>query len=144
MKTHIFFTIAASIASILSICSAKALFRLNKTDDNLPPNCYKLSELDIKPKFKGEDITSFSQWINRNITIPESTKDFSGKHTVITSFTIFANGHISNAAIIKGVYPPLDSAVIELMKNSPRWDPGYKNGRSVNCQIEYPIFFDFK
>lgn len=159
MKTPTLFAIVVSIASLLSICSAEVQIRSNnditgrnlhenpcKNDvgNNLPSDWYKLSELNVKPKFKGEDITSFSHWINQNISIPESTKDFSGKHKVITSFIIMANGHISNVTIIKGIYPPLDSAIIELVNNSPNWEPGYKNGKPVNCWIEYPVVFDFK
>ena len=116
----------------------------NKVDNNLPPSCYKLSELDIKPRFNGEDITSFSHWINQNITMPESTQNFTGKHKVITSFIIMANGHISNVSIIEGFYPPLDSVIVELINNSPNWEPGYISGQSVNCQVEFPIFFEFK
>lgn len=159
MKTPIFFAIVVSIASLLSICSAQVLNRSNNdiidtnpnesqckndVDNNLTSICYKLSELNIKPKFKGEDITSFSHWINQNFSIPESTKDFSGKHKAITSFLILTNGQISNVTIIKGIYPPLDSALIELLSNSPNWEPGYKNGKAVNCRIEYPVFFNFK
>lgn len=98
----------------------------------------------MKPKFNGEDFTSFSHWINQNISMPASTKSLSGKHKVISSFIVLANGKISNVSIIEGLYPPLDSAIIELINNSPSWEPGYKNGQPVNCQIEFPIIFEFK
>ena len=42
---------------------------------------------------------------------------------------------------MRGVHPDVDKAVINVIKNSPRWEPGMNNGRYVKVKFTIPVAF---
>jgi outer membrane biosynthesis protein TonB len=56
-------------------------------------------------------------------------------------FEIDTDGVIKNIKVIKGVHPIYDKEAVRLIRESPDWTPGEKNGEKVTTKIYYWIHF---
>ena len=41
----------------------------------------------------------------------------------------------------KGVFPSLDAEAVRVVKSSPKWKPGIKNGKPVRVTYTLPVIF---
>ncbi|MCK5169102.1 MAG: energy transducer TonB [Bacteroidales bacterium] len=60
---------------------------------------------------------------------------------VYATFVIDKDGSVTDVQIMRGVHPDVDKAVINVIKNSPRWEPGMNNGRYVKVKFTIPVAF---
>ena len=97
---------------------------------------------EFMPTFQGKDGSYFRNYIAENIIFPNDAKEFGISGTVYIAFVIDKDGSISNVEIIRGVHPIVDQAVLEVIKSSPKWEPGINNGRYV--RVKYTIAIAFK
>ncbi len=95
----------------------------------------------IMPTFQGKDINSFRDYIAKNLKFPERAKNTGISGTVYASFVVDKTGKISSVKILRGVHPDIDNEVIKVIRNSPKWEPGFNNGRYVNVQFSIPVSF---
>lgn len=93
------------------------------------------------PKFKNGDLNTFRAWIVKRLVIPEAlyNKPIEGK--VIAQFVLERDGKLSNIKIIKSPHPRLSKAVIRVLKASPKWTPGIRDGKPVRVAYTLPIEF---
>lgn len=96
---------------------------------------------EIMPKFQGKDLSSFRDYIAKNVIFPEQAKQTGISGTVYASFVVDKTGKVVDVNIIRGVHPDIDDAVIKVIENSPLWEPGFNNGRFVNVQFSIPVSF---
>ena len=61
------------------------------------------------------------------------------KGKVIAEFTIYKDGRVGNFKIIEDVGYGCGQELIKVIKNSPRWKPGEKNGMVVNAKYQTEI-----
>ena len=64
--------------------------------------------------------------------------------SVVVTFTIKADGKLSNPKLNMGVNPNLDKAIIEAVLNSPRWVPAQRNKKKVEQEITLALNYDTK
>ena len=106
----------------------------NKKEDTL---IYAESNLDVKPEYPG-GVETFNAHVNIFLKKSINKKD----STVFMIFIVEKNGELSNIKIIKGIDAQTDEQtdkeIIEIVKNSPKWKPGEKDGQKVRCLI--PLF----
>jgi TonB family protein len=69
-------------------------------------------------------------------------RDIEGK--VIVQFIVEKDGALTNIQALRG--PGLGSSeeAVRVMKLSPKWQPGYKDGQAVRTQIKMPVSFVLK
>ncbi|MBF9238420.1 energy transducer TonB [Hymenobacter sp. BT683] len=60
---------------------------------------------------------------------------------VFVSFTVAASGLVENVAVVKGIQPSCDSAVVKAVQQLPRFTPGRQAGRAVAVQFTVPVVF---
>ena len=102
----------------------------------------KRKELDVKPTFRGHsDLTFFTEWVNKNLKYPKDAKDAHVEGTVKLQFTIGTNGGVQEVMVLQGVYPSLDNEALRVVRSSPKWKPGIKNGKPVRVTYTFPIVF---
>ena len=77
----------------------------------------KKNEPDFKPTFRGHsDLNvSFTEWVNKNLKYPKDA--------------------------LQGVYPSLDNEALRVIRSSPKWKPGIKDGKPVRVTYTYTIHF---
>ena len=102
----------------------------------------KKNEPDFKPTFRGHsDLSLFSEWVNRNLKYPKDAKDAHVEGAVKLQFTVGTNGGVQEVQILKGVYPSLDNEALRVIRSSPKWKPGIKDGKPVRVTYTYTINF---
>ena len=102
----------------------------------------KKNEPDFKPTFRGHsDLSLFSEWVNRNLKYPKDAKDAHVEGAVKLQFTVGTNGGVQEVQILQGVYPSLDNEALRVIRSSPKWKPGIKDGKPVRVTYTYTIHF---
>ena len=82
----------------------------------------------------------FNKYINDN-----AVKVLRPNHTtgvVIAEILIEKNGKLTHLGIIEGLSLQTDSVAIYLLKNSPLWKPGIRNGLPVRTLMRIPVRFN--
>ena len=93
------------------------------------------------PTFQGKDVSSFRNYIAENIDFPEKAKASGISGTVYATFVIDKDGSVTDVQILRGVHSDVDNAVIKVIKNSPKWEPGMNNGKYVKVRFNIPVAF---
>ena len=103
----------------------------------------KKNEPDFKPTFRGHsDLSvSFTEWVNKNLKYPKDAKDAHVEGAVKLQFTVGTNGGVQEVQILQGVYPSLDNEALRVIRSSPKWKPGIKDGKPVRVSYTLPVIF---
>ena len=82
-----------------------------------------------------------SQFIEKNIIIPEKAIEKSIQGTVYVRFVVGVDGSIKDVEIIKGVHPLLDDAAMNAISKLPNMIPGKQSGKNVPVFFQVPVRF---
>lgn len=100
-------------------------------------------QVEVKPVFLGNSKHDFPKWIRDNIDFSKFNDDcFQGR--VVLSFTVLADGSITDIHITRGLFDRLDKEVKETASRSPKWEPGKQNGKPVNVIYSMPVIFQLR
>ncbi len=94
-----------------------------------------------KPKFNGEDANAFQNWVKKSIQYPIDAKNDGIQGRVTVEFVIHSDGSVSDAKVLRGVSSSLDKEAIRVVSRSPKWTPGYQDGRPVAVKMTVPVIF---
>ena len=94
------------------------------------------------PSFQGKDVNSFRNYIAKNIDFPAKAASNGIKGTVFVEFVVDKDGSVSDVRVIRPVHPIVDNAVLKVIQNSPKWEPGINNGHYVRVKFTIGIKFD--
>ncbi len=97
---------------------------------------------EVMPTFQGKGVSYFRTYIANNIKFPRTAIENGIAGTVFVEFVVDKDGSISDIKVIRDVHPIVDEAVIEVIKNSPKWEPGINNGKFVKVKFTIAIKFD--
>jgi len=86
-------------------------------------------------------MTPIMQQIMANLAYPAGVHQ-EGK--VFASFTVRADGRVSDAKIVKGLAPAYDEAVLAAIQKLPRFVPGQQSGKAVAVSFTVPVLFKEK
>ena len=109
-----------------------------KSDDE---SVVSFNDLDVKPQFRGGDANAFSTWVNSRLTYPLDAKKNGIQGKVTLQFTIEPNGKVTNVEVLRGVDESLDKEAVRVVSKSPRWKPGYLDGKPVRVTYTFPVIF---
>ena len=60
-------------------------------------------------------------------------------------FTIYPDGTLRDAKVLRGVSPELDAEALRVISASPAdWTPGYVKGEPVKVTYVFPVVFKLK
>jgi TonB family protein len=125
----------------------KDIYRNNKL---IKGNCYTREGKDtsyfdyfIMPKFKG-GLEGFKNFILDGIKYPEIARQNKEEGQVYLKFTIDKEGNVIKAKIIKADKEYFNEEVMRVLKLTPKWVPGKKDGKSINVSITIPISFKMR
>jgi len=96
---------------------------------------YKLSEVEKKPEFNG-GIDNFYKFINSKIIV-EYSSQYHG--IIVIEFIVEKNGSLSSFIILSDFGFGSGEEAIRVLKLSPNWSPGEKNGKPVRTIYTFPI-----
>ena len=99
--------------------------------------------VEQKPLFNGKDLKEFAKWVNANI---DADRWFGGQRDgcgyqgrVMVNFTIEKDGSLTGAKVLRGIDEAPDAETLRVISSSPKWTPGYINGRPVMVSITFPV-----
>ncbi len=96
------------------------------------------------PKFKGGDINTFREWVQKRVRYPELAAENGIQGRVFITFVVETNGNVSNVSVSRSVDALLDEAAKEAVAASPKWEPGMQRGRPVRVRYSIPIIFQLQ
>lgn len=104
-----------------------------------------LPDAEILPEFPGGE-EGLNEYMARYVKYPQQAQAEKIGGTVFILFNVMANGWVDTAsvAVEKSVHPQLDAEAMRLVREMPRWNPGYDRGQVVNVSMRIPIFFYVK
>ena len=98
---------------------------------------------DINPQYP-EGLEAFLTYISDHIQFPSILKKYGTSSKVLVEFVIDDVGKVINVRIVRGITKEVDQKIIEVVKSSPDWAPGKKDGKPVPVKMILPISFGYK
>jgi len=115
----------------------------NSWDKNYVYDSTALVEVDESPKFVGGK-DSLNKFISKTIIYPKEALKRGIEGRVFVAVVIDENGSVSNVQILRGIGSGCEEEAIRVVKLSPKWIPGKKNGKDVRVSIAFPVTFEIK
>lgn len=98
-------------------------------------------ELLNPPIYPNDDYRGFITFLKSNIKYPKAAIENQVQGSVHVSFVIEKDGNLRNAKIERSLGYGTDEEAIRILKLSPKWKPGFENGKSVRTIYRIPILF---
>ena len=99
--------------------------------------------VDENAKFQGGDINTFRNWLMTHVKYPETARKMGIQGRVIAQFVVNTEGNVEKVKILRSLEPDCDAEVVRVIRNSPKWTPGKKDGKNVKQQFVSPVIFKF-
>lgn len=96
------------------------------------------------PTFQGKEGSYFRNYIAERVKFPEDAINNSISGKVYISFVIDKDGSVTDVEVLRGVHDVIDNAVVKVIKNSPRWEPGINEGNYVRVKYAIAIAFELQ
>lgn len=96
---------------------------------------YQSAKLDEKPTFPG-GFNEFYKFVGTNYKMPK-IQGLQGK--VYVTFVIDNDGSVVDIKILRDLGYGTGEEAIRVLKNSPKWNPGKQNGKTVRVLYSLPI-----
>jgi periplasmic protein TonB len=128
--------------AILLVLSVNSAFSQTKPESSpaKEEEVFDNKEVEHPAVFIGGD-TEMMKWIYANIKYPKDARENGIQGRVIVDFIIEKDGSISDPQVLKGIDESLDAESIRVIKELPKFYPGYHNGVKVRCYHVMPISF---
>ncbi|MFC2137768.1 TonB family protein [Bacteroidota bacterium] len=99
------------------------------------------SSAEVMPSFQGGDLNTFRSYVQNNIFYPPDCSETGVSGRIFVKFSIDKFGNVVDVELERGVQINLNNEAIRVVSSSPKWTPGYKDGKPVKIQISMPIVF---
>lgn len=101
---------------------------------------YIYEYVEYMPEFPGGN-DSLISYLSENINYPKNANLKNIQGTVLVSFIIDSDGKTTDIKVIKGIGYGCDEEAMRVVREMPRWKPGYQHGKPVNMIFNLPITF---
>ena len=95
------------------------------------------------PEFPGGQASAF-EYLTDNLSYPPSAYQSDLEGTVHVSFIVNESGYLDNIQVKKSLTKGLiscDNEALRLVRQMPKWTPGYEDGKTVKVLYTLPILF---
>ena len=108
------------------------------------PEAVPFTLVEIKPKFQEGDANKFARWVNEQLQYPEEAREKKLQGRVTLQFVVEKDGSVTGVRVLRGIDPILDEETMRVVSLSPKWTPGYINGKPVRIVYNFPVVFQLK
>ncbi len=98
----------------------------------------------VMPKFKEAGMNKFSEFIKSELHYPDEAKEEMIEGRVLAQITISSDGQISDVKLLRKDKEYFNKEAIRVLKSSPKWTPGKKDGKNVKVKLIIPIIFSLE
>ncbi len=96
--------------------------------------------VEIMPQFTGGQV-ELMKYLSQTVKYPADAEKKKAEGRVIATFIVNKDGSISDAKVVKSVFPSLDAEALRVINAMPKWAPGKQNGKPVRVKYCVPITF---
>lgn len=107
-------------------------------DTITPPETLRYAE--VAPEFPGGE-QALMKHIQKELLYPEEARTNNIEGRVIVSFVVDTSGQLTDLKILSGPGYGTSEEVLRVMRQMPRWKPGYQNGKPVRVFYRLPVTF---
>jgi protein TonB len=111
-------------------------------DTKEEPKDIALIVVDEPASFRGGDLIKFKEYVSGQLKNTNPAKKPSVSGAEIVQFVIGKNGKVTDIKILRSLGAGYDKELINILRDSPRWDPAKQNGKIVKQQFELSIGMD--
>lgn len=101
---------------------------------------YEFTSLETQPSFPG-GMRKFYDYLKEAIKYPQEAKEKNLQGRVFLSFIVEKDGSLNNIQVERKLGSGTDEEALRVLKESPKWTPGKKNGNPVRVKYNIPISF---
>lgn len=98
---------------------------------------------EVDPEFPG-GIAALYDYICCNVSYPAEAREQRITGKVCVSFVVELDGSIADVKILKDIGGGCGEAVVEAVKNMPRWTPGRLGGKPAPVTFNLPVNFNLE
>jgi N-acetylmuramoyl-L-alanine amidase len=112
-----------------------------RLNDTVPVNQNKIfTKTEVDAKFKGNWALFVKDYLNKyKETLENDPK--SKNEGCLLEFIVHEDGSISQIKVLSNTESKLANISIELLKNSPKWEPAIQNGKAVNKLVKTTVLY---
>lgn len=92
------------------------------------------------PEYPG-GMEALIQFMGQNMKYPKDAQKLNKQGRVLVTFIVEKDGCVSNAVVVKSVWPSLDAEALRLVRLMPKWTPGKQNGKVARVKFTMPFNF---
>jgi len=107
---------------------------------NVDPNPIFVS-VEENPTFK-EGMVNFYRFLAANLQYPRAMIRHNVQGRVVIEMTVEKDGSLTNIRSLQDIGYGSAEEAIRVIRLSPRWRPGYQNGRPVRVRYTLPLIFN--
>ncbi len=114
--------------------------KLNSNVESMPrfPGCEYIDDKEERKKCSDKELLQF---IYGNLMYPGLAKKNRTQGMVMISFTVDADGEITEASIIRDIGDGCGEEALRVINEMPLWIPGIVRGESTAVQMRIPVRF---
>ncbi|WP_367865189.1 TonB family protein [Pedobacter sp. WC2423] len=112
----------------------------SKVPENDPAKVYDFVSITKQPDFPG-GITMFYAYLRKNVKYPAEALKNNIQGKVFVSFIVEKDGKLNDIKVEQGLGGGTDEEAVRLLKESPKWTPGYQDRTPVRVKYNLPISF---
>lgn len=101
---------------------------------------YDFSLVDVAPEFVGGQ-RELSRYFSNNLKYPAAAKQNNVQGKVYLSFIVEKDGQITDVKVKQGLGSSCDEEAVRLLRNSPKWRPGFVKDQPVRTYYVLPVTF---
>ncbi len=103
------------------------------------------NQAEKAPEFPGGQ-EGLSDYINKNLTYPQTAIDNGITGTIHISFVVDEHGKVLNPQVMdsKNLSNDLNEETLKMFNNMPLWKPGLVKGKNVKTRLELPVSFQLE
>lgn len=95
---------------------------------------------EVQASFIG-GMEAWYQYLMKNLSYPNQAKRLGIEGTVLVRFVVNKDGSIQDVEIVRGIGGGCDQQAVDVIENSPEWNPGRMGGLPVRSRMVIPIKF---
>ena len=129
----------ASHAQVATYVAAAAVVE----EEEVVDESFVFVSVEKMPEFPGGD-AALLKYISDNINYPTIAAENGVQGRVACTFTVNADGSVSDVSVVRPLDPNLDKEALRVLKTLPKFRPGEQRGKPVRVKYSVPVRFQLK
>jgi hypothetical protein len=90
--------------------------------------------------FNGKGLNDFCSYLQKELNNSKKESYTNGK--IVVSFSVNSEGFVSDVKISHGLNSEMNSILIDILNNLPKWNPATSGGKRISQKFILPIIIN--